>query len=180
MPCPDVFGDPAVLFPLIRPATLAQQHDLGVIPHFREQQEPAVARLRAEGVKIIDIMGGVDRFVSDLVTCRAVASSSLHGLVAAHAYGIPALWVTITDAPAGDGFKFCDYLDGVAAEQHEPFPLAVTTTGAELLAACPPLPTIDREPLLASCPFADSGRIAGLASPAALLTAPAPHGGVPS
>ena len=49
------------------------------------------------------------RTVREIAACRVVVTTSLHGLVTADAFGIPAVWTTL-DPPLGGGdFKFRDY-----------------------------------------------------------------------
>ena len=44
-----------------------------------------------------------------MVNYDHIISSSLHGIIIAHSYGIPAAWWKPTDRLCGDGSKFRDY-----------------------------------------------------------------------
>jgi pyruvyltransferase len=61
--------------------------------------------------------------IRDLMSCRAIASSSLHGLILADAYGLPNAWLD-SDAggggsrPGGGEFKFYDYFASVDKLRH--------------------------------------------------------------
>lgn len=59
-----------------------------------------------------DPLAVVDR----IRACRVILSSSLHGLVVAHAYGIPAAWVQFSDKLSGDGSKFRDHAASIGVE----------------------------------------------------------------
>src|SRR5690606_2919216 len=54
--------------------------------------------------------------VDQIRACRVILSSSLHGLVVAHAYGIPAAWVQFSDKLSGDGSKFRDHAASIGVE----------------------------------------------------------------
>ncbi|WP_165585414.1 polysaccharide pyruvyl transferase family protein [Roseococcus sp. SYP-B2431] len=90
--CPGVFGDPAVLYPLIYYPTIQIVYDIGIIRHINEQElpedtfpiSPEIHRLN------IDITGEINSVVDAILSCRMIVSSSLHGIIAAHAYGVPA------------------------------------------------------------------------------------------
>jgi len=115
-PAPAVAGDPGVFVPEIFPASIAAT-DLGVVPHLVDVDEPFVRRARAAGAAILDVLSPIDSFLQRLSACRLIVSSSLHGLVFAHAYGIPAAWIKLSSRVHGDGFKFFDYYSsiGIAA-----------------------------------------------------------------
>lgn len=96
--CPEVFGDPASLFPRLYQPAMSKEFELGLIPHFREFELPAVRHLRELGV-VLDVRSPGNRLVDEMSRCKMIASSSLHGLVAADAYGLPAIWVRFSDLP---------------------------------------------------------------------------------
>src|ERR1700733_4111787 len=94
VPCPEVFGDPGVLVPEIFPRA-ETAIDLGLVPHLVDHAEPFVARARAEGAVVLDVRAPIQDFLRRLSACRRVISSSLHGVIFAHAYGIPAAWIKL-------------------------------------------------------------------------------------
>jgi hypothetical protein len=108
-----VLGDPGLLVNLLFPhfADVPKRWDIGIVPHHIDQGSPSVAELseRLPGCHTIDILSGTQEFLAELAACRQVLSSSLHGLIAADAFGIPNAWITISDQIRGDGFKFRDY-----------------------------------------------------------------------
>jgi pyruvyltransferase len=160
--CPELFGDPALLFPrLYQPRQSGDRSLLGIIPHFRDHDLPAVQTLAGQpGVRIIDIRSGIERVVDEMAACDHIASSSLHGLVAADGYGIPAIWITMSDRPFGGGFKFRDYLATTTGRPGAPVAVDASTTAADLIGEMPTsvgLPDVER--FLEACPFLDASRI---------------------
>jgi len=66
---------------------------------------------------VIDILNKDPLEVArQIASCRKIVSSSLHGIIAAHAYGIPAAWVEFSNQLAGDGIKFADHFASVSSE----------------------------------------------------------------
>jgi len=51
--------------------------------------------------------------LEQLLGCQRVVSSSLHGIIFAHALGIPALPIKVGDRISGDEFKFRDHMHAV-------------------------------------------------------------------
>ncbi len=159
-------GDPALLMPLLyQPATLPIS-EIGLIPHFRERDLPLVLALRHEkGCKVIDVCSGLQDFIDEIHSCRLILSSSLHGLIAAHAYGIPARWIRLSDRLKGDGFKFYDYFSSLQGYTGE---VRTAETVADIfkharrsidIAKLPNLPA-----LLDVCPFIVPATLAELTS----------------
>jgi len=112
--CPPVYGDPALcLRHVFMPST--EQHGKPVmVPHY-------VDRVRCfpygGGWRIVSpLTTDVEAFASALASAPYVLSSSLHGIVIAHAYSVPAAWLRISDEVVGDGFKFRDYCEGIGRE----------------------------------------------------------------
>lgn len=127
---PNVYGDPALLLPLMyKPKGIKKTHKVGIIPHFVDKrvitQEVGDKLAKGESWKMIDIFLQWEEFVNEILTCERVISSSLHGIVIAEAYGLPAEWVVLSDRVIGNGFKFKDYLTGTGRKAQEPgqFPL---------------------------------------------------------
>jgi hypothetical protein len=61
--------------------------------------------------------------VRTIASCDFVVSSSLHGLIAADAFGIPNVWVRWSDRVAGGSWKFLDYFRSVGRPERGPEPL---------------------------------------------------------
>lgn len=155
--CPALYGDPALLFPLLYQPTVDKQYELGVIPHWKDADLPVVEKIRSwPNVAVIDIRAGITEVIDQISRCESIASSALHGLVAAHGYGIPGSWIKFSDRPGGDDFKYRDYL--AAKGEHDAEPLVMTdgTTRADVLASIRPYSTeIDLDAFLDACPFLD-------------------------
>lgn len=98
-----VYGDPAVLLPLIYNPKVSKTKDVGFIPHLRDQDNYS---------EFIDVNLPWKDFVRQVLSCRKVVSSSLHGFIIAQAYGVEAEWIYTNKVPGGK-FKWQDYLTGV-------------------------------------------------------------------
>lgn len=71
-------------------------------------------------LNIIHLRGThVEKTINEICSCRFIYSSSLHGLIVSHAYGIPALWFEHTRL-TGDRFKFYDYFSSVCIPAYSP------------------------------------------------------------
>lgn len=125
IPCPEVYGDPALLLPKFFNPDIPKIHNVGVIPHYIEKNHPWIVHLRDQpGVNVIDIDSGLEEVVRQVKSCRVIASSSLHGLICSDAYGVPNVWIKLTDNIIGGDFKFRDYRLSIGAP--DPIPLVVT------------------------------------------------------
>ena len=110
---PAVYGDPALLVDRFVPSSTSKRYRLGLIPHYVDQNAPAVLRLASDEVLVIDVNAGIEAFVRQLTSCETIASSSLHGLIAADCYRVPSVWLQISKQVVGGDFKFSDYFAGV-------------------------------------------------------------------
>jgi pyruvyltransferase len=116
---PEVYGDPALLIPRVTGLRAVPGESIGVIPHFIDNPAVASASLPA-GAVIIDVQEPWRRVVDAIRHCRAVVSSSLHGIVVAEAFHIPAVWVSLGDKILGGNFKFNDYYLGTGRPTRDP------------------------------------------------------------
>lgn len=117
--CPEVYGDPALLFPLFYNPKIEKKYRWGLIPHYVDYKEPFCQTL-PEDCLLIDIKRPIETVVDQLLQCERIASSSLHGLIAADAYKIPSAWFRVTDKVKGGDFKFKDYFLSVSRKQKQP------------------------------------------------------------
>jgi pyruvyltransferase len=103
---PEVYGDPALLLPLICSES-KKKYDIGIIPHYKEY---ALIKNKYPDHFVINLNNKNPKEVIKQIThCRSIISSSLHGIICAHAYGIPAAWVKFSDIIIGDDTKYKDY-----------------------------------------------------------------------
>lgn len=134
LPAPEVVGDAALLLPrLYKPKRSLEQVSLGVIPHCFEWDEEFYRRTREwDDVRVIDICGGIEDVIEQIVACDRIISSSLHGIICADAYGVPSFWLHASDKPVGDGFKFRDYFSSVGRPDRDPFVVTASTERTQL------------------------------------------------
>lgn len=106
---PEVIGDPGLLLPWLSPLPETEKRPgIGYVIHDVDREE--FARLYpSETDRIIDNYTSRDEFVRQLSHYDAVASTSLHGCIFAHAYGIPVAPFVLTDKVFGGDFKFRDH-----------------------------------------------------------------------
>jgi pyruvyltransferase len=102
--CPEIYGDPGILVNQIYPAERNPIRKVGYIPHFNDKQ------FFKDVGHIIDVESGWQNVVDEILSCETVVSSSLHGIIVAEAYGVPAVW--LRTIPGEGGHKFFDYYLG--------------------------------------------------------------------
>lgn len=110
-------GDPGLLVSRFLPKVQVS-HQVGVVPHHAHKEGDFWKKFVAEhpGVKVIDPVGQPTDVIREIASCEAILTTSLHGLITADSYGIPALWLDIVDELPGGRFKFLDYeSNGLAA-----------------------------------------------------------------
>ncbi len=107
-------------------------------------------------MKVIDITAPLPDVLREVAGCDAIVSSSLHGVIFAHAYGVPAARVGTMKDPGGDGVKYLDYFQSVDLE-HEVGDgnTSGSVAGAAVRAQVPGLGVVRRlqRGLLETCPF---------------------------
>ena len=134
--CPEIYGDPALLFPQIYNPKIEKKYKLGIIPHyidyFSNIDKQIIKNLEGQGVKIIDVCSGEQKFIDELLEVETVVSSSLHGLIAADAYGIPNAKVNISNKLIGGNFKFNDYYLSVGRPEDNGLQLTEKTKISEI------------------------------------------------
>jgi pyruvyltransferase len=150
---PAAFGDPALLLPRwIDPEP--KQYRLGIVPHYIHLAEVRKRFGEPKGVLIVDVGGGVEAVTKQITACEVIASSSLHGLIVACAYGIPHVQLQFTAPLCGDGSKFSDFYAGIGATRPA---LLDCRTGdlafQDIQFAAAECPAVDDSALWAACPI---------------------------
>lgn len=125
--CPEVYGDPALLMPMLyTPQKCEDKYRVGVICHYVHEELPGFLKNDLDCVKKIHINRSYDKiteFIDEVCSCDYIISSSLHGLIIANAYGVPAVRMIVKGHslhPNKSGqdrqnFKYEDYLSGFNA-----------------------------------------------------------------
>ncbi|MBP3974107.1 polysaccharide pyruvyl transferase family protein [Pseudoxanthomonas spadix] len=115
IPAPPVYGDPALLMPRLFNADLlrsgAPRKPYVVVPHFNEPLD----KYRGYEDRLVSPRIEPAAFVSQLLEAEYVVSSSLHGVILAEAYGIPAVYLDWGNGE--DRFKYDDYYAGTGRMQ---------------------------------------------------------------
>jgi pyruvyltransferase len=134
--CPEIYGDPALLLPRYYKPKVNRRYALGVIPHYKDKDAPWLKSL-PEDVLLIDIQNPKPLEVIDnLCSCDMVASTSLHGLIVTDAYGIPNLWISLSDRLTSANFKYQDYFASIGMEPQKCFEVKPDTPLEEVKSRC--------------------------------------------
>ena len=103
--CPEIYGDPAILMPLIFQPSVVKNHEYAIIPQFateikvrREYPAEYIISMNTNDYKDV---------ITQIVSCKKVVTSSLHGIILAEAYGVPAVWYRGLMKEVD--FKYLDY-----------------------------------------------------------------------
>lgn len=153
--CPEIYGDPALLYPRIYKPNINKKYKLGIIPHFIDKDNTLLKNFtNVPEVRIIDIEDPINTVVDNINSCKYIASSSLHGIIAADAYGIPSVYIKFSEKVIGDGFKFRDYFGSVNRTETEPLKVDEKTTVDSMYEQFYNYKIdIDLQELLDACPF---------------------------
>ncbi|WP_274426443.1 polysaccharide pyruvyl transferase family protein [Chelativorans sp. YIM 93263] len=109
-------GDPGILASQIvsRPRPTAS---VALVPHFVDEEHVRTLAL-PEHWKVVNPDNEALPTVKEIASAELVVSSSLHGLIVADSFGIPAIWArSVNDLYKRSDFKFHDH----ASARDEPF-----------------------------------------------------------
>lgn len=158
--CPQVYGDPAWILPQLYRPKIEKKYSVGLIRHFTHRNVPIEI---GEGVREIEILrvgyDEIETFIDEMLACESIVSTSLHGVIIAHAYGIPCKHAVMSASSRqihGDGIKFRDYFLSVGREDIQPWDLSESSRVlAEDKIRCTDGPAVDIDinRLLAAAPF---------------------------
>ena len=96
---PPVYGDPALLLPVVHAGCHRQctpQHERCFVPHRNDEPFVNASYLRtAFDASMRTVATPYAEMLEWILTCRLVVSSSLHGVIFAEAFGVPARWLSL-------------------------------------------------------------------------------------
>jgi pyruvyltransferase len=111
---PQVYGDPALLMPYLFKENFAvnPRRDYVFVPNLHDESilPPGMPH-------VISPLQGWNNVITQILEAKLVLASSLHGLIIAEAYGIPARYVRLTQTE--DPFKYKDYYLGTGRLESE-------------------------------------------------------------
>jgi pyruvyltransferase len=153
--CPEIYGDPALLYPIFYNPKVEKKYKIGIIPHYVDNENLWLNNFKNDkNVLIINALDDVNKIIKDILSCECIISSSLHGIIAADAYNVPSIWVEFSEKIGGNGFKFRDYFSSVNRIDTTPIKIDTTTKLADIMNQFYDYKIdIDLEKLYNSCPF---------------------------
>ncbi|MFC1536427.1 polysaccharide pyruvyl transferase family protein [Pseudomonadota bacterium] len=158
--CPEVYGDPAILMPWLYQPNTKEEFDVGLIQHYADKSvsKPLDSNI---SVNRIDVTSEPLNVIDEICKCKTIISSSLHGVVLAEAYGIPACWLRPADHLWNypePSMKYEDYFLGTGRDpQPCRFDGELNIAEAVRFAATVEKPQFQQQELLASFPFLREG-----------------------
>lgn len=100
-------GDPAILAEELYPHALRKKYKLGWVPHYVDGRTVPGADVT------IDVLQSPEDVVFQIAQCSYILTSSLHALIVAQSFGIPAQRLAHPSVLGGDT-KWVDYATGYA------------------------------------------------------------------
>lgn len=109
--CPQIYGDSAILLPLFYKPSVMQKKKYVLIPHYSklnnyDGHENVLSTITKDWKTFIDV----------IASSELVISASLHGLILAEAYGVPAILLNDVES---DLFKYDDYYQSTGREKYK-------------------------------------------------------------
>lgn len=116
----NIYGDPAILLPIVyKPKSKKVNKRIGIIPHYVDYTY-CKDHLTHDNYFLINLRTkNIEEVIEQINSCELIYSSSLHGLIVSHTYGIPAIWFQIKEFEGGN-FKFEDYFSSVNIQPYSP------------------------------------------------------------
>ena len=124
--CPEKYGDPALLLPLFYSPKSSKRSGITLIPNlltiaYEGNSIPSIKQLtekyHCEMLSMTDYDKWTD-IIDRIASSSFIISESLHGLITAETYGIPSVWVELTDHKGYINnndwcFKYLDFYESI-------------------------------------------------------------------
>jgi len=118
---PEVYGDPALLLPKYYNSKVKKTYKIGLVPHYSDYKMLELFYKEDPDILLISLMtNDIEKTTDNFLKCERVVSSSLHGIIVSHAYGIPSVWQKFSNNVFGDDIKYQDYFESVSITPYTP------------------------------------------------------------
>lgn len=115
---PSVYGDPALLLPKFYPVErdeAVSSRKIALILHWEHAKHLENVD---DGIDVINVGDDARLVVEQIAASSVCISSSLHGIIVAQAYGIPWIWLQVSDHKLhSSNFKFDDFFSTLDRRQ---------------------------------------------------------------
>ena len=112
-------GDPGLLASmLIDHKNIKKKYDLGIIPHYVDQRNQLLKKIKVKNSIILDITEKPEILLPKIASCKSIISSAMHGLIVADSLGIPNMRIILSDKITGGDYKFNDYYSVFGIKKH--------------------------------------------------------------
>ena len=158
--CPESYGDPALLLSKYYNPKVSKKYRVGFVPHYVDYENDILNSyidIHNDCIKIK--LKDYDKWtdvIDQICSCEVILSSSLHGLIVSDSYGIPNVWINLSDEIYGGDFKYFDYFSSVNRLKEKCFRVNTSSDIDNILS----IETIyinrskiDFQSILDSCPF---------------------------
>ena len=118
-----VLADPALLVPLVFNLSYTnishKLYQLCIIPHYIDQNNILIHKnIQVDNSFLLNITEEPIKFIHNLLKCKRVISSSLHGLILSDSLGIPNARIIVSDKIIGGDYKFNDFYSSFGIDDY--------------------------------------------------------------
>ena len=104
--CPEIYTDICEYLPSFYFPKIEQKYEIGFIPHYLDYDE--YMAYNGGNTTVINICDAPENIIKQMLRCKKIISTSLHGLILSDVYGVPNQWEKSKREVSE--FKFYDYL----------------------------------------------------------------------
>ena len=131
---PKIISDPGLLMPKLYPMDAMTAHKkIGYIIHGVDRKRFFTLFPEKKVDLVVDEHSTYETFKTKLSEYQGIVSSSLHGIIFSHAYGIPVAPIQVTHKITGGNFKFADYYGSLGHDFAGRCPVGPTTDFSSLI-----------------------------------------------